>query len=449
MAFVLNPFFGDINPGTADGLKLYNKAVSAPETKLSIEQQHAREIKASFENDANNFGWGPATGSIQIDDAAAPATRSILTQAREMTLEMVQKAARRTWATLTPPIVWTDPLPAVFTVGTIDPAANVTQRPQFYRRTRSIMIAKRISASLDKESLTSLMLEQQSFSWTETNGTIHYDGPTMLWFLMSKINPSVRVGISTLKTSLSSAALPTFKHDVTKLLDHMQEKYAKIYADGGEHTDYTLNIFNALETANNAEFLSFVSTERNKWETSTVTATDRETSTALRSIILQKYNNMVQATRWKKTEDPSSQIISALTTKVENLEMALSTATTSSTTTPSATNANPKLRIPVWRTMKTEDKVVRDGKTWWWCPKHKVDGLFDGLYVTHKPEDHDEWSRQQKERRAKKKTAWSTNTSPSDSGNLQLTESMKQALMTDGNMTSDQATALWTKMSVN
>ena len=64
MAFVLNPYLGDTNPGTADGLKLYNKAVAAPETKLSIKQQHTREIKAAFKDDVNNFGWGPAVGSI-------------------------------------------------------------------------------------------------------------------------------------------------------------------------------------------------------------------------------------------------------------------------------------------------------------------------------------------------------------------------------------------------
>ena len=240
-----------------------------------------------------------------------------------------------------------------------------------------------------------------------------------------------------------------FKHNVDDLLDNMQENYANIYEKQGTHEDYTLNIFNALETANNAEFLAFLSTERNKWETSTVAATDRETSTALCTTILQKYNNMKQATRWTKTEDPASKIISALTTKIDNLELALSAHTSSQTTAPSTSDTKPKLRIPEWRTIKKGDKVDRDGKTWWWCPKHKAEGLFDGLYVTHKPEDHDEWSRRNKEARAKKKTAASTNTSTSDSGKLQLTESMKQALMTDGNMTSEQATVLWAKLLGN
>ena len=36
--------------------------------------------------------------------------------------------------------------------------------------------------------------------------------------------------------------------------------------------------------------------------------------------------------------------------------------------------------------------MVVDGKTYWWCPKY-VDksgkGCWNGMYVTHKPEDHD------------------------------------------------------------
>ena len=37
--------------------------------------------------------------------------------------------------------------------------------------------------------------------------------------------------------------------------------------------DYTLNLFNALSTTNNDEFRSFINTEKNNWETSTVVQT--------------------------------------------------------------------------------------------------------------------------------------------------------------------------------
>jgi len=368
-----------VNPGTPDGLKLYNKATAAPDLKISIEQSKATDIKCAFESDANDFGWGPAVGAVQVDNART--TRNILSQAREITLEHVQKLARYTWDALAG-LVWSTALLVTFTVGVIDPAAHAAQRPQFLRRTRSVMIAKRIAASLDKDSLTSLMFDKQNFSWTEPNGTVHYDGSTMLWLTMSKINPSIRVGISTLKTSLVNSTLPSFKHDVAKLLDLIQEQYTRIYADGGVHTDYTHNLYNALESANNGEFLAFVCTEKDKWETSTVTATDRKTSSALRIKVLQKYNNILLAHRWKKTEYPSVKIISVLTALV--------------TSTSTTKKSNPKLRIPEWRTEKKGSKVDRDGKTWWWCPHHKAEGLFDGLYVTHKPEDYDEWKQNKK-----------------------------------------------------
>ena len=48
------------------------------------------------------------------------------------------------------------------------------------------------------------------------------------------------------------------------------------------------------------------------------------------------------------------------------------------------------LSIKSWSMKKTEDSVKREGRTWYWCPHQKVEGSYDGLYVMHKPEEHDE-----------------------------------------------------------
>ena len=45
-------------------------------------------------------------------------------------------------------------------------------------------------------------------------------------------------------------------------------------------------------------------------------------------------------------------------------------------------------RVNKWRAVKKATTVTRDDKTWHWCPKHVLLGRFDGLYVTHKPENH-------------------------------------------------------------
>ena len=52
---------------------------------------------------------------------------------------------------------------------------------------------------------------------------------------------------------------------------------------------------------------------------------------------------------------------------------------------------------------KTTDSIERDGKTWYWCPKHVVSWIYDGLYVTHKPEYHDKCKRKMDNWRAKTK----------------------------------------------
>ena len=363
---------------------------------------------------------------------------------------MMQKLARRTWGNLTG-IAWIDPLPAVLTVFDIDPAGQASQRPQFFRRTRSVMIAKRIENSLSKASLKSLMLEKLKFIWTDTNGTEHLDGPTMLWILLAKINPSVRVGISSLKTNLTNATMPMYKHDVVELLDYMHEQYTSIHANYGTHTDYTLNLFNALGTAHNDEFLSFLSTLKDNWETSTIMSTDLETSDDLRAKVLQKYNNMKQAKRWKRSEDPSSKVISALVTEVNNLKAMLTSGARrhAHMHTHEPKGKKPKLFVPDWRIENKGETCTVDGTTWHWCPHHKREGLFDGMYMPHKECDHDAWAKKKKERWGSNKNKTSHDSTRNNSTKLQLTDSMKQALITEGNMTSDQATALWSKIQEN
>ena len=70
--FVLNPYLGDVNPGTPDGLKLYNKAIEAPDTKINVDQHNARDIQSLFAIEASDCGWGPGVGSVQVNDAGPP-----------------------------------------------------------------------------------------------------------------------------------------------------------------------------------------------------------------------------------------------------------------------------------------------------------------------------------------------------------------------------------------
>ena len=122
--FILDPYFGDVNPGSIIGFKLYNKAIKPPEEKLTIDQTNAWDIQATFERDPSNFGWGPAISSIQIDNTTPPVTRIILSKVREISIKCITKLTHRTWRALAA-MRWTDPVLDILTVFDINPAVNI------------------------------------------------------------------------------------------------------------------------------------------------------------------------------------------------------------------------------------------------------------------------------------------------------------------------------------
>ena len=54
---------------------------------------------------------------------------------------------------------------------------------------------------------------------------------------------------------------------------------------------------------------------------------------------------------------------------------------------------NGTFKIKEWRLVKNGDTTQRDGKKWWWCPKHNHD---KGMYVRHPPEEHEQWFNKKK-----------------------------------------------------
>ena len=62
-------------------------------------------------------------------------------------------------------------------------------------------------------------------------------------------------------------------------------------------------------------------------------------------------------------------------------------------------------QIATWRTInKGPTSTAPDGTTVYWCTKHvHPQGLFNGSYNWHKPEDHDNWKAALNFRRAAKK----------------------------------------------
>ena len=98
-----------------------------------------------------------------------------------------------------------------------------------------------------------------------------------------------------------------------------------------------------------------MNTLKDNWETSTSNETNKETNDDLCAEVLQNYNNMNQAKRWKRMEDPSVKVISALVTQVNSLEVKLSQGggkfqANATSDSKNSKVGKPKLFIPEWRT---------------------------------------------------------------------------------------------------
>ena len=102
--------------------------------------------------------------------------------------------------------------------------------------------------------------------------------------------------------------------------------------------------------------------------------------------------------------------------------------------------------------------IERDGKTWYWCDKHKYNNkgvITLGMYVTHKPDGHDAWmERRNKGRKGGAAASTGNNsagkptTTPSVSNDssalkLSLSKSLQAALVTTAGITEDQFKKIW------
>ena len=117
---------------------------------------------------------------------------------------------------------------------------------------------------------------------------------------------------------------------------------------------------------------------------------------ALINSAVTKYHNMVKQDRWKLTEPKDSKIV-ALTTQVTNLEKRLVVSEGKAVQPPPSTT-NPKFNcaLPAVQMKYDGPKKMINGEQWWWCEHHMMEGVYDGLYVKHPPDEHDDWLERKK-----------------------------------------------------
>jgi len=419
-----------INLGTSMGQKLFRAA-----TVFKIEDKDIISLDTSNKDKAirllrklsKEYCW-----NVILDDFPRKDV-NILTKPKLSTLAEIRTASAAYWAPNS-----NDPGNATEVE---DLATGIIQEQRtsiqaYFSRIRSLMISKAIFAHFREADLDSLVKRYGDFViWNDPLRNCKVlDGPSLLKVLLDKLNPATVGQINALRTKAREIRLSSFNHDVNNMITELTAIRTQIDDLGGSFDDYMNVCFSALLSGHNASFNNLIAAKQSEYYMGAYTD-----PAALLSFAEATYNNFVTSGTWNKPSPET--IIAALATELR----ALKAAGKANVNTSNSNNNNTSSFIADWRYTKTEPMVNRDGKTFHWCPKHKgKNGEMTGLYVTHKPEDHDEWVANKKKpfsQRRAKATGSSVSTSDStvitsnrqsdkDTSKLQLDPSLQSALVT-------------------
>ena len=436
--FDVDPFQGNINPGTTEGQKLYLKATAPLPTseRIAVVQSKVRQFMDMIETDSNDFAWGQLVNLIPVSPTEH---KSLIYNYNEISLDKVKAQAHRIWGNCQATLA--TPFPFMRSVQPIDPSNNPVHKEIFFLRVRSRMIAKRIQGSITPESWKVLLQQKDHFSWLNEHGNYDHDGPTMLKLLISVVNPNTRVGVRDLRSEIRNATLAKFGHNVKSMLESMNGNYLQIIRKGQTHDNFEDDLFEALLTTKNLVFKNYIQRIQDEWEAGQDILPSELIATAI-----QKYNNMLLRGLWTQNETSESKL-AALATRLKTVENNVRNSGSSSNT-PSSSSGKKKYGIDEWRMVKNGSTKIVNGTTYWWCPHHKLDGKYDGLYMTHKPSEHAAWKKDRDKRndewkakrRAKKDKE---NTSPLNEKKLLMSDKLKSVLVTKLQCSDADAEDVW------
>ena len=248
-----NPYRGNIDVSTDRGFKLWDKATKGlpDKEKYDLSQAKIKNFKAALDEACNTFHWGTIIQAVPLThDAEGNVTQSanLLTQSSQVTTQIIRENAQQIWGNTNGDHV----------IDTTEADPQVLQQ-----RVRSSMISAWLKNSLTTSAKQKLALKSELYRhYNPIDGSYEDDGATMIAIIFDTANPSTTVGVSNLKSKLMQVNLSDYNQNVKNMLDEMELTYNEIIRKGGTHDNFILNLFNAIETSDNENFLKFVGNKR-------------------------------------------------------------------------------------------------------------------------------------------------------------------------------------------
>ena len=417
---VTYPYEGNIDVDDKQGLMLFNKATEALslEKKLALTQQNGPVIHQMVKDKSRLYHWGIVLSKIPQDTTDPSSFKSLVIQPMLVSLESGMKAASTCWSKEDYSNDKDKLLPVQNIVATLDPN-NPDDVVLHYERTRRIMIAKALLGMFKSGALNTIMLKKKLFQYKTSADKIYEDGPTILKLIFQEASPATRTSLIHWKEIISGAKLGAYQNNVHTMLNAMQKAYEEIINNDEQHSDYMIHLFAALLSSSHEVFNHYTQNFKNKWEANDSMITHEY----LIDKSKQKYTNLVKEGSWIKTKEKKHQQI-ALTTQKNGRKQE------------DNNKKDSKCKIPAIKKKFDGNKKMIGGVQHWWCPHHKWEGEFDGLYMTHTPDKgHDEWkkakdARKQKYKEQKGSKSSSSNNSTKSKKKLSCTSEMRAALCT-------------------
>jgi hypothetical protein len=144
--FVSNPYQGNINPTTSNGLKMYQSATTARETLLTPKIKTKKEFLDAMASDSARFGWGSLINQVVVGGESF----SILKDVQKLDVDKVRQHTSK--------FLYQDnstdvpPENHFMTLFAINPENDNNHKNIFYARVKINMIGQRIWNSLSQQS---------------------------------------------------------------------------------------------------------------------------------------------------------------------------------------------------------------------------------------------------------------------------------------------------------
>jgi hypothetical protein len=180
--------------------------------------------------------------------------------------------------------------------------------------------------------------------------------------------------------------------------------------------------------------------------------------------IIKVYNNMSEDGTWKKELGEKDQII-AISTKVMELQLkldkqviALATQANKEVTPDAGGSRGGSCRgkkdgpytVPAWHLIKKEDKVINNGKEYYWCTEDHYSGCVkhNGMYADHKTCNHNEWRSKMDKRLTSRNKGKKPNRTPAKPANdsnekLTLNDKLCSAFCTQAGLSAEAVDRIW------